>query len=635
MIPTVDDSVLLPHLPDAAGVALPGSTITSVASALIPLSVFSAAPYVQATPFKYMYSSYVMEQGASYFGADSLSVSELDNHLYHGALLLLFKGIFGTTCLNNEYLLAVLSSPSIRKLIIDSDYFQDCKKVFALKMLWMLAKQSGTSAMKKIAFQWLKSHLDETPLKYLIKEINESTPTERILLIFKDSLDKLYKLKKAEATLLADDITSQFGELSQGVVNIEKLHSVTSDAHKFLHNFSLDSSESISLFSTRALSHAVGQTALYTTGSPLAICANISAHPTITELSFRIAGCVYALFYPGLVPVLATEALVKFVAKPLAKKLEDYGTELSLVKRNIRNIHEGICEDVRISHGGTHREISEGETLLFETITASLLLLIGSSLHPAVYSFTSVHMIQNLESATTVVTPSKKVDFIGTTTIQAPIALTLTLLHATACAEPAGRAFLNLAAISLTHPFIINKLLKTEVVQIASQFVRDQIPGMKEADELAPAGAIIETLAPMGASKTKLATYALTALRTWESARVIKRITDHLGGIETITERSRQATTSTLTVYGNYATFTAATGVFGPEIGVIALGAGIGKGLSKTTIGISIALGALVYTYTQSPALTSISVTTVHAISETTFATRIGTATKNFFRRWV
>lgn len=613
---------------------LDAETMQSVTLSLIPLGMTATTSYVPESLFKYLYTSSVMEQTASYLGGEPLAVSEIDNYLYHGSLLILFKLIFGETPLNNKYPLTALSTPSIRKVIVDSNFFQECKKVCALKILWILAKETGPSAAKKISFLWIKSYLDQTPLKYLIKEITEDTPPDRILFLLENSLEKLYRLKKTEATLLVDDLTSEFEELRRGEVDLKKIMDIGGDAFTFMQSLSIDSSESISLFSTRALAYTVGQIALFTRGSPLAICANLSENPTITELAFRTAGAAAACFYPGLASVLATEALVKCLAGPIAKQLNDDGKELEIAKKVIRNFRDASIEDARLIAGETLREIQAYETIFFETITASALALLGQSLHPLVTTLTSVHLIQNLESNTSLVTPSKKVDFISGLTIQIPIALVLTLLHATVFHTPLSRAFLNITALTATAPFIMNKLEETETIKEAASFVRGQIPGFQEADSLVPAEEITDTIAPLVARKVPLAAHAPSAIRTYKAARVIKSLTDHLGGVETIGACSRQAATSTMTLYGNYTTFAMTTGALGPEIGVVVLGTGIGKGLSKTTMAVSVVAGGIVYSYTQSPALTSLVVTALHTISETPFIARGGAIARDFFRRF-
>jgi hypothetical protein len=606
----------------------------SLALTFAPVGIAATSSFAPESLFKYMYTSSVMEQTASYLGGDPLTIGEIDNYIYHSSLLILFKFILRTTPLNNEYFLACLSHPALRKQVVDSDLFQECKKICALKILLMLAKQKGASSAKKIVFLWLKSYLNETPLKHLIKEIDEDTPFEKILFLFENSLEKMYRLKKTEATLLIDDLTSEFQDLQRGEIDLTKLITTADDAYTFIQNFSTDSPQSISLFSTKAIAYAVGQLALYSGASPLAICANLSTTPTITELSFRISGALAACFYPGLATTLATEALVKFLAPRIAKELKDTGKEIESRKRALRDVHDGFVEETRLTRGETLREIQRCETLFFEVLAASALALIGKSLHPAVQTLTSVHLIQNLESNTSIVTPSKKIDLISAMTIQAPVALGLTLLHETVFQGPGSRAFLNIAALAITHPFVMNKLIETEAIKEASLFVREQIPGLKESDRLAPVEAAIDIAAPLITSKIPLAHHAPTAIRAYKATRVIKRISDHLGGVEAITTRSRQAATSTLALYGNYATFTMTSSALGPEIGVAVLGAGVGKGLSKTTMAASVVAGGIVYTYTQSPAITCLVVTALQAVSQTPFAARAVNRARELFRRF-
>jgi hypothetical protein len=591
-------------------------TATNLAS----LASIGLSGVVAPHPLKYLSTTQFIEHVTSSFNEETPEISTLDHYLYHGGLLLLFKGVLGPTSLNNEYLLSILSLPSIQKAIIDSPKFQDYKRALGLKIVIAILTQDKTSLAKKLAFKAAMHYMNQTPLRLLIQDFDETTPPTIILDRIKESAAMLSRNKLSSATILTQETAHELGQILEGRLNTNELADLANELGHFINDFSLTGEEEISLFSSQILSSMIGKSSLYSLNPCLAICSNLSKHATISEAVIRIAGCVFSLSSSNpLLSIIVTEIAASILARPISRHLNDSGEVTSYCKNQIKSVERNVASDLKETYGLREKQIRCLRRFFLDTSISALTLASGYSLHPALHSLTNLHIIQTVLPRSRSETP----DFFDAMFVQGASAITLTALNALIFTGPLGKCFLNTIAININNPFLMREILKNPQINALTRAARRQIPGLSPFDDFS----YIEPLVDAGA--TTVSRYSPTlgrvmpiAIRSLKGTAVLRQITDHLGGVDATIGHCRIASSHALNAYGNYVLLTTASMVLSPEVGVAAAGAGVGRNYSKCSVFLGISLGSATFYLTQSPAITSVVITAVHALSERFFGMR-------------
>ncbi len=578
------------------------------------LSVASTT-LVSSHPLKYISTTEFVDAITTRFGGEPIEISTLDHYLYHGGLLLLFKGLLGPTSFNNEYLLSLLSLPAIQKSVIDLPQFQAYKRALGLKLILALLRQNRKSLARKIVFKAAMSYINQTPLKHFFHDINSETPPSVILERIKESFTDLSRAKLSSARIIIEESGAELTEIFAGHLNYKELKELAAELDHFIHNFSPASDDEVSLFSSQILSKGIGKSALYSLNPSVAITYALSKHATTTEVVMRVAGCLFSISSGhGLLAIAITETAVSILSNPISKALGDSGEKVSLCRRSIAELDRQITTDLRQTYGLRQKEIIFYKQVLLEIQASAFTFIAGYSLHPAIHSLTNLQIIQ------TIVPKPKKIDFFDAMLLQGATSITLTALNALPFPSSGNKFFLNLVAITVNNPFVMEKILKRPEIQTLTRMVRTQIPGLSISDTFSRANPLIETGTRLAVIYSpRFGRFLPVAIQTAKAAAILKKITDPIGGVDATIAHCASIANSTLNFYGNYVLFSLTASVFSPEIGVVAVGAGAGRNYSKISAALGIGIGSATFYLTQSPSITTLVVTAVHQLSERFF----------------
>ena len=576
------------------------------------------SPLVPSSCFKYVLATQALQMGVSSIYETQHAVSEFDNFLYHGGLFLLFKGLLSGTPLNSEFLLTSLSSPAIQRYIVNSPQFQRAKSAFALNLLRSLADKKNSMG-KIIAFSWVKSYLNSTPMVSLFKDINFNSSPEEILQVFKDSSIDLFRKKRDDVLYLASEAHDQAVNLTNGHVDAQGLEDLVLGSLSLMDDFGLEKiDKSTAVLSMQGLSRVVGYLALNFISSPIVIIANTSRHPTLREVTLRSIGAVAAFSINGLAPIVLTEMAVATFGFGPSQPIE--GEIVPRVGRFIKNAYDNIRHDLRTNYGASQKVIKNGEKLFAQALLGSAIFLLKPSLPPSIHAFTNLHLINKL-------VPAKKIEVLDAMLVQSITAVVLTGVDFIGGSNPALRMSVNMLAILLNQPYLMTKMIENDVVKSGSGYIKDMIPGACISNSYKGPLLVADTLAPYSEALQRGA----VVLRVARAAHISKKLIDDLGGIQRIQNTARATAASSVKFYTNYTVFGLASSVLGFPGGVVAVGAiSAGSQLSKAIhMG---AAGAIYYT-TGSTIITTLAVTAIQLLNESTVPITLAQRVRNFFGR--
>ncbi len=573
---------------------------------------------VPAGPFKYLYTTELLQSSVSSLTGPQETISEFDNYLYHSVLLLLFKGLLGASPLNSEFILTSLSSPLIQRSIVNSPQFQRAKLSIAIKLLRAIGDQKK-SIGKSIAIRWLKSYLLATPAACLLRNINfGSTPAEMVT-VFKHEAIDLYRKKRDESLYLTSEITDQVRALAHGQIDKDGLDDLMMGSFKLMEEFGLEQPKQCALsLSVHGLAYVVGTVSLNTIATPLAIIANSSKYPSLREVTIRAIGTVAAISIKGIVPLIVTEGIVAFIPRASS----DSG-EIEIVPkatRIVKNTYDLVRRELRTEYGISQKTINKSERLALQTLIGSAMLVLRPTLSPSIHAFTNLHLINTL-------VPSRKIEVIDAMFVQSILAVGLTTIDALGGGSAAVRISVNSVAIILNHPFLMKKMIDNDVIKAGSKYIQDKVPGALVRNSYNQALSVSSILAPC----SNLIERGVVILKIAKIAHVSKIVIDDLGGVERIRDGFRQAATSSMKFYLNYTVVNLASSVLGFPGSAIAVG--VTTSGSKLSKAISAGTAGAIYYSTGSSVLTSLAVTVVQALGEFTIPATLTARVRGFFRQ--